>query len=822
MAYVNKKARLHTPEGTSPAYNIFPEIVLDCIYDSLGNATNPAYKIVDENLKIKPQYLSIMGSTVTQSATVAYYVYPEYLPMLESEDVVISGTTTKAYYVKHSYLDILDANGKIDTQYLPSYVDDVIDVMVFTGEDYPTTGDIGIKQQTSGGVTTYKFWVKNGSTWNPGNGDPSAIYIGTNTADSAIFRCSSTDTSTAVKVSENPYVINQAWTNGVHLSLSGSELSAAAQKATTGQYGTVMVDDSTVHGVYLSTADGVISAGADYATGTAPGTVIVVGSTEGITTAETMGYPLGSVVPSANFMISYVAQQISTIRPVVAHATTADYGIVRISPTGNISVDDGVISVPSAATTHLGVVNLTTDMVNAPSTQDTFAVTLSGIRTYVNTRLSGYQTTLEGGDGIAFISGTTATVVTVDLDPYCALTFSSAKLTISNATSIAGGVVAITDLSTDIAAEKSEVGGVPLAVTPNAVKDYVATITGITPTAADYGTQGVVYIQYVETSTNQDANNLVPKAYDVKTYVEGAVDSFKNKVESGTVHGPMITTSDGFNDLTTNSSSLATVQAISGFVAAKAVATSAGEVVTSNGSTDAQGHTVPLGGVRIWNSGGINVENGVLSLNSATALTYGGVMLHSANALTLDANHRLQINTEEPVYVSSNKLRVRSATRDSAGVVQFIASNSGGIVMNDSTKVPYGADVVQYVSSAISDSAESKIGEGDGIDITPVYVTPGGALVSKTISVDYEAPIILTSVGAITVRTAQGEQVADLTQTPTALGAVWVRTAIRTADTISSDTTAMKAGTVPTEQAVRTLVDSSIGALKYLEYDIVD
>ena len=55
MAYVNKKARLHTPEGTSPAYNIFPEIVLDCIYDSLGNATNPAYKIVDENLKIKPQ-----------------------------------------------------------------------------------------------------------------------------------------------------------------------------------------------------------------------------------------------------------------------------------------------------------------------------------------------------------------------------------------------------------------------------------------------------------------------------------------------------------------------------------------------------------------------------------------------------------------------------------------------------------------------------------------------------------------------------------------------------------------------------------------------
>ena len=823
MAYVNKKARLHTPEGTSPAYNIFPEIVLDCIYDSLANATNPAYKIVDENSKIKPQYLSIMGSTVTQSANLAYYVYPEFLPMLDSEDIVINGSTVKSYYVKHSYLDILDANGKIDTQYLPSYVDDVVDVIVFTGDDYPSTGDIGIKQETSGTTTVYKFWIKTGNTWSAGNGDPSKIYIGSNTPDSAIFRCSSTDPRKAVKVSENPYVVNQDITNGVQLSLTGSNLSAVAQKATTGQYGTVMISGQTTHGVYLSTLDGVVSACADYATGTLPGTVIVVGSTDGITTAETMGYPLGSVVPSATWMISYVGQQISQIRPVVQHATTADYGIVRIAPLGNISVDDGVISVLEATTAKPGVVYLTTDMVNAPAAQDTYAVTLSGIRTYITTTLSTYQTKLEEGDGIVFIPGTTATSVAVSLDPYCALTTSNAKLTITNATSIAGGVVAITDLSTDISAQKSVVEGteIPLAVTPNAVKDYIDTVTGLTPQAADYGTQGVVYIQYMDDATASDNNNLVPKAADVKTYVGDKVGELQTAIVGGTVHGPTISGSAGFDDLVTNSNSLATVQAISGFVAAKAVATSAGEVTTSNGSVDAQGHTVPLGGVRIWTSGGINVENGVLSLEPPTSLTYGGVMLYSANALTLDGNNRLQILTEEPVYVSANKLRVRDASRDSKGVVQFITSTGDGIVMNDASKVPYGADVVNYVTKAISDSAETKIGEGTGIDISPVSV--GGVLVSKNIAVDFSSPIVSTGTGGITVQTAQGEQVSDLRTTPTALGAVWVRTAIRTSATIvSNDTAAMVAGTVPTELAVRNLVDGAVGALKYLEYDIVD
>ena len=418
-------------------------------------------------------------------------------------------------------------------------------------------------------------------------------------------------------------------------------------------------------------------------------------------------------------------------------------------------------------------------------------------------------------------------------------------------------------------------------------------------------------------AADSDPNNLVPKAADVKTYVGSKVNELKtaivggtvhgptittsagfndltanssslatvqaisgfvaSKADSvadskvnalqtaivgGTVHGPMITTSAGFDDLTTNSNSLATVQAISGFVAAKAVATSAGEVATSNGSTDAQGNAVPLGGVRVWDKGGINVENGVLSIESAglvtasngstdgattvplggvrvwssggikvengvlslkpaTATTFGGVMLSAETGLTLDNLNHLSLSAAEPLYISANRLNIRNASRDSSGVVQFITSTNDGIVMNDASKVPYGADVVQYVASAIEASAETKIGEGVGIDIAPV--SSGGVLVSKTISVDYTTPIIPNGSGGITVRIAQGEQVADLTQTPTALGAVWVRTAIRTSETIvSSDTAAMVAGTVPTELAVRNLVDASVGALKYLEYDIID
>lgn len=902
----NRKIQLHTPSGQTPAYDVFPLTVLSGIYGGeLSHAGDVEYKIAPDGQIIEP-YLVIMGNTNTsyddEFVPSNYYVKPRYLPMLDVQNIEISGSTFKKYVVDHGYLDFIDANGKISAQYLPSYVDDVVNVTVFSGDIFPSSGDICIRiEQNAGGGTTYRFYQKTGNTWTLGGGDVSKIYIDPNATDNAIYRCVSGDPTTAVKISENPFVIDTTKTNGVYLYQDGSALKAMADVATRDRFGTVKIGPAgseNTNGVYLSINDGVISVGAHLASGTNAGTVITAGSTVAVTDLIDQGWAAASIVPTANFMMSYVNTAISTIVPVVNHASTAQYGVVRIAEQGNIDVQDGVISVHNASADTKGVVMLVDDMTVTGVSQK--AVTAHGIETYVTGLLAQKQDSLTEGLGI-LLSGGTISVRTTG-----PVTFSGNAVTVTGATDTVAGVVAITNNESDITAGKTTItGGSPLTVTPKAVKDYVTlAIADIVGPASD-STAGVVYIKDIDTSDDGDSINTVPKAYNVKTYVAGAVNDLIADIEGGTVHGPQITTSTGFADTDTNGAKVATVTAISGYIDQKlsetqhpiaagtgidvtqgtsvdtvsvlyggAITTSAlpndagtaivvpmasasvsGAVVigdmassytgavasytvptvsnlnkylnsdykanyvdASNGQ--ATGNTfVPLGGVRVWNSGGIQVVSGVLSLKAPTATTYGGVMLTDANALILDNDHRLKIVTKSPMKIdqTSSALAIDYATTTESGAVIIQTAND---TMSDAAKVPTAGAVGGYITTVIGDvtaqgssgvkgwvntNYQKKLSNGVGID--------SASLAANTVKVNFETPIVSNG-SAIKVQTASGGATPELLST--ALGAVWVRTEVRAATTISSDTKAPN--TVPTEQAVRTLVDG----LHYLDYTIVD
>ena len=84
---------------------------------------------------------------------------------------------------------VLDANGKLDASYLPSYVDDIIDLKAITGTA-PTTCAVGdmYYNSASGNLKIYTATAAN--TWGTTGATPEVGKIYVNLADSKIYRWS--------------------------------------------------------------------------------------------------------------------------------------------------------------------------------------------------------------------------------------------------------------------------------------------------------------------------------------------------------------------------------------------------------------------------------------------------------------------------------------------------------------------------------------------------------------------------------------------------------------------------------------------------------
>jgi len=154
--------------------------------------------------------------------------------------------------------------------------------------------------------------------------------------------------------------------------------------------------------------------------------------------------------------------------------------------------------------------------------------------------------------------------------------------------------------------------------------------------------------------------------------------------------------------------------------------TSAAYVDTSNGSQ--VGTTViPLGGVRVWTSGGVAVNNGVLYLQAATDTSMGGIKVGSGLAMSASVTGG-----------AADKLYLKSATTTSIGGVKVptgsgLSLTAGTLKLSSATTTALGGVVV-----------------GAGLQVTDGTVSVAGGEVDASyngpFAVSYDDPTDNTSV----------------------------------------------------------------------------
>lgn len=786
------KVRLKDPATSNYLY---PATGLNAIYaGTSGDAAT--LSIIDGSSKIYARYLQIVD-TATNKVT------SNYLPI----------TFTNTGLIASASLGIFDGNGKISPDLLPSYVDDVVEIPVLTQVPPYPAGKLYILDNGDG---TYNFYQKNDNNeWVPGGGNAGTIYVD---ADGNIYRCIAGATypdPDAAKISQSPYVIDQSVTSGVQLVLNNGTLSAQGVVATTTSAGVVKVSTTPTNGAALTiAADGTIAATATVGTTTNPGVVVVAGTTADYNYAKT---PAGGnhadsyIVPTVKFMYDYVDEYV----PSVDFATTTNPGIVRIDPLGNINVgDSGLIAVPNADADTGGVVKILNKINTTVDGNAVKAVTQAGIIDYVGSALTGYQQSLTPGNGIDI------TERTISADIKAPIAFDGGKMTVSDASAVNTGAVLITGDSSYISAASSTLAGHPLAVNPKAVHDYVVdaisqipveipiatsetrggfktsgTSTGLvmvsaanvtsadvlkinaiaplninssnqlTALPASAGGLGVVQMQALNTAASTDSAYTVPRAYDVKKYVDDAIAG----VDVG-----------------------------------------AAQYVNTKEDT-----TVSRGTIRVVSGSGIGLTQGAsagnIYLNSATTASLGGVIVgNELTGLTItDGRIKVDPLATGPIYIDdNNKLTASAATQDSAGVVKITTYDSSSIHnFVNLSNVPTGSAVSSFVTSKIATAVEGKqdaIVAGEGLAFGTSELT------SNTLSVQYVGPLYLTTSKLSVSAAVAGSQTV---LNNTAFGAVWVRHKIRAASVIEED--ARVDATVPSEKAVRELVD----AIPYITYE---
>ena len=794
------KVRLKDPATSNYLY---PATGLNAIYaGTSGDAAT--LSIIDGSSKIYARYLQIVDTDTSKVAS-------SYLPI----------TFTSAGLIASASLGIFDGNGKISPELLPSYVDDVVEIPVLTQVPPYPAGNLYILDNGDG---TYNFYQKNASNeWVPGGGNSGTIYVASN---GDIYRCiagASYPDPDAAKISQSPYVIDQSVTSGVQLVLNNGTLSAQGIVATTTSAGVVKVSEAATNGASLTVAaDGTIAAVATVATYSTPGTVVVAGTTADYNAAKAT-HADSYIVPSVKFMYDYVDEYV----PSVDFATTGTPGIVRIDPAGHITVgDSGVIAVPAADADTYGVVKILNQVNTTIDGNATKAVTQAGIVAYVGSALNGYQSSLIQGDGIDITERTISTRIQAPI------AFDGGKMTVSDATAASPGAVLITGDSSYISAASATLNDHPLAVNPKAVHDYVTDIIGDMPvtvpiakdnerggfktsgtstalvmtsaanaTSADVlavnavapltinsnnqltalpasaGGLGVVQMQSLATASSTDSAYTVPRAYDVKDYVDSAIAT----VDVGPA--PYVT-----NKTDTNASR--------------------GTIRVVRGS-----------GIGIYEDTTTNpyTNTGNIYLTPATSAAIGGIIVSDElTGLDIDGAGHLKVSADLPLYIdpSNNKLSISAATINSAGVVKTTPYNYTDGTFSSNANVPTGAAVSSFVVERLAvtlSSYQEKIAPGTGLKFGDSELT------SNTLSVDFTGPIYMSSstVAPITSKLSVSAAVAG-SQTVlnnTAFGAVWVRHNIRAAATIEQD--ARVDATVPSEKAVRELVD----AIPYITYE---
>lgn len=851
-----KKVKLKDPKSLgSSAAILYPVTGINAIMAGTSGDAATTYIVgTGSGTQIQPQYLAIINSSG--------YVDDTYLQFMDDGKIL------------DKYLRFIDmpaestGQPKISQDYLPSYVDDVVDVPVVNAPNNADSAAYQLEIQMSivEGVKAYTFKKWNGTQWVEGGGEASKIYIAATAegvGDGSIYRCKSGSTTQAIKISENPYVISTDKTNGVWIDSSGNTLSAKAQLANNTVPGTVIIDTtvaSPTNNVALSISNGTVSVAALTASPSQAGIVFAVG-TEADYNLRTSAHGDMFVVPTAK----WTREMISSGMVGISLATYNNPGIVQIASTGHINVSSGIISVPTANASIDGVVKIVDTIDTAVTGNASKAVTQGGIVSYVTSALNGYQTTLSGGSGILISGG----FVNVRTGGDC-LTFDIDGNLIANAAAATTlGTVLITGDSSYIENGSSTIDGKPIAVNPVAVSNYIdatfasrtvsgaadlnvsgnsaklatvsaisgfvtSAIEGLDPISGgvainvDDGTVSLLYDSNVVGITNNSMTISSATGSTLGIVKPGAGLAVQ---AGGVMYTPQITTAAEFA-VASNSSKLATVSAISEYVdsavagldpVSGGVATEidandqinvlfdSNVMTTVNNSLTVSTATNAVPGVaKFPSSSGLVITNGAVTLQTAGIGVLGGVKTASNNtgiAVTDAGQIYAQINTNMLEFDNSNKITVKTATTSQGGIVKILESGTDIDVASHGSAVPVASAVKEYVSTFVT-GAKATVTAGAGIYVSSA--TTGNATDYK-VSAMLMDPLVLsgTSIG---IRTASAT--VDDAYGSSMLGAVYIRSTVRSAFT---STTQHIADSVPTDSAVR----AALNALPYITYEEV-
>ena len=340
---------------------------------------------------------------------------------------------------------VLDANGKLDASYLPSYVDDIVDLKAITGTA-PTTCAVGDMyfNNASGNLKIYTATATN--TWGTTGTTPETGKIYVNLADSKIYRWSGSamveiskqvSTVTSVRATSSALDTVVPTEKAVATALGGKAASShthsianvsGLQDALDAKQGTLTA------GTNISISNGTISNTYSYSLPTASS------STKG-------GVKVGAGLSIASEVLS------------VNTGSTTAKGILQVDETASngvkIAVNSGTISAVAVlgTTAAVGTVRLATTTEATTGTSEAVAVTPKGLKTELDKKANtshthNYQAPLTAGNGIAIASNVISADITTTASNGVALAWDGStdnakkiKVTATAATTSARGTV---------------------------------------------------------------------------------------------------------------------------------------------------------------------------------------------------------------------------------------------------------------------------------------------------------------------------------------------------------------------------------------------
>lgn len=340
---------------------------------------------------------------------------------------------------------VLDANGKLDSSYLPSYVDDIVDLKAITGTA-PSTCAIGDMyfNNASGNLKIYTATATN--TWGTTGTTPETGKIYVNLADSKIYRWSGSamveiskqvSTVTSVRATSSALDTVVPTEKAVATALGGKAASShthsianvsGLQDALDAKQGTLTA------GTNISISNGTISNTYSYSLPTASS------STKG-------GVKVGTGLSIASEVLS------------VNTGSTTAKGILQVDETASngvkIAVNSGTISAVTVlgTTAAVGTVRLATTTEATTGTSEAVAVTPKGLKTELDKKANtshthNYQAPLTAGNGIAISSNVISADITTTASNGVALAWDGStdnakkiKVTATAATTSARGTV---------------------------------------------------------------------------------------------------------------------------------------------------------------------------------------------------------------------------------------------------------------------------------------------------------------------------------------------------------------------------------------------